>query len=150
MAYTFVLDGTDEQQRIAFVRDEIDDVTETGSPVQGRDYFLSDERILARLASAKEEAPSDANETEVRLMACAAILDTLATNQAYQLKVGRTLGEERDGKAVAEAIRAHATALRKRASGSLTDRRAEAAKVEAQQKLAAAPRSRGFKTVPQL
>jgi hypothetical protein len=121
MAYTFNLDGSGDTLQIALVRDEIDDVSGVEDGTEGTDYFLSDARITARLTSALEESP-DAGELEVRLLAAASCLDTLATNQAYVLKKQRTLGQETDGAAVADAIRAHAASLRKRAAAVKAER----------------------------
>ena len=143
-SYSFLLAGTSEQKQIALVRNEIDDLTDAEQPKPGADYFVSDERITAFLASSQDEAPDDANEVEVRLWACAAILDTLATNQAYQLKVGQTLGESRDGAKVADAIRAHAKTCRARAQTSLDDRRKLAAHQLALGQRPGAPSSGGF------
>ncbi|MBW3636497.1 MAG: hypothetical protein KY445_08545 [Armatimonadetes bacterium] len=135
MAYTFLLSGSEEPRRIALVRNEIDDVsasTAEDGGVAGTDYFLSDERIKAFLVTAGEEAWRDANDTEKRLLACAAILDTLATNQAYVLKKQRTMSDETDGPAVAASIRAHAKSCRDRAATSRKERREAAAIVAAE------------------
>jgi hypothetical protein len=125
MAYTFLLNGSGNDKEIALIRDEIDDVSSSpDGGIAGQDYFVSDERISARLANV--EAPTDANPGEKRLLTAASLLDTLATNQAYVQKKQRTLGQETDGPAVAAAIRAHATALRKRVDVAITDRREQA------------------------
>lgn len=139
MAYTFNLAGTGNEKRIALVRDEIDDVANKESPVVGADYFVTDERIMARLTSAADEAPAGSVEVETRLMACASILETLATNQAYVIKVGRTLGEERDGAKVADAIRAHAKSCITRAEKSRKARLDAAAEVAANAALPVEP-----------
>ncbi len=144
MSYTFNLNGTPEQKKIALVRNEIEDVTSVPEPKEGANFVFTDERINAFLASAENEAPADANETEIRLAACGAMLDVLATNQAYVLKVGQTLGESRDGAKVADAIRAHAKTCRARAQTSLQDRRKLAAEALALGKRPGAPSSSGF------
>jgi hypothetical protein len=132
MSYSFDLSGSGDAREIALIRDEIDDVSasaEENGGAEGADYFVSDERIRARLANI--EAPADAGATHKRLLAAASLLDTLATNQAYVWKKQRTLEQETDGTAVAAAIRAHATALRKRVEASLAQSRADAAKTAA-------------------
>ena len=110
MGYTYELDSTDEQTRqIAEVRDEIDDITNAENPLEGENYFLTDERIKRRLVMSAKIGR--ASENVVKL-ASAAALDTLATNQTYVLKVGSTLGESRDGAKVGDSIRKHAASLR--------------------------------------
>jgi hypothetical protein len=123
MPYSYRLtNGTPDERQIALVRREVDDRTEVFPPYPGKDYFQHDADILAALESAREEAPSDANDVEVRLMACAAILDTLATNQVYIQKKQRTLADETDGPAVGKEIRAHAANLRARVRDSIQSR----------------------------
>ncbi len=115
MSYTFFLSGgTADQTQIARVRDEIDDVSSSAAQdggTEGRDYFLSDERILRRLRDVAGEASNDVNRA---LLACASALETLSTNQAYVLKKKRTMGEDVDGPAVAATIMAHAKSLKAR------------------------------------
>lgn len=132
MAYSFILDGNPQEREIALVRNETEDVTSAGSPVEGSDYFLPNERIQAFLETAREEAPADANDAEVRLWASAACLDVLATNQAYVLKKQETLAEKTDGPAVAKEIREHAARCRARAEKSLNRRREDAANAAAE------------------
>jgi len=130
MSYTFNLAGSGDAKDIALIRDEIDDVSSSADEdggTEGTDYFLTDERILARLSSATDEMPLDATDQELRLVACASILDTLATNQAYVQKKQTTQDESTDGPAVADSIRAHAKSLRSRANLSLAERRNTAA-----------------------
>lgn len=135
MAYTFNLDSVDPAERqVAAIRDEIDDVAAAGPIKEGESYFLSDERIQARIAEVAAELGSDTNASETRLWVAASCLDTLATNQAYVLKKGRTLSEEFDGAAVGKEIRAHADTLRKRARASLQMRRDTASYEERQAK----------------
>ena len=110
MAYTYELDSTDEQTRqIAEVRDEIDDITNAENPLEGENYFLTDERIKRRLVASAKIGRSSENVVK---LAAAAALDTLATNQTYILKVGSTLAETRDGAKVGDSIRKHAESLR--------------------------------------
>ncbi len=110
MPYSFILNSANAQVRqVALVRDLVDDVTLVTPPEEGKHYFLSDERIKQRLSTEKRDGRT---ETHLAKMAAASVLDTLATNQAYVLKVGQTLGESRDGAAVAASIRAHAKSLR--------------------------------------
>lgn len=116
MAYSFLLTGgTEAQTQIARVRDEIDDVTSADPPIEGTDYFLSDERIARRLADVESEASTAVNRA---LLASASALRTLATNQAYVLKKKSTMGEDIDGTAVASSIMAHAKALENRVATS--------------------------------
>ena len=119
MAYSFKLSGgTADELQVARVRDEIDDVSASAAEdggVVGTDYFLTDERILRRLADVENKASTDVNKS---LLAAASALDTLATNQAYVLKKKQTLGEDIDGAAVSKEIRAHATTLRRRVAQS--------------------------------
>lgn len=126
MAYTFLLASPDVQLKaIALIRDEIDDVSGSAAEnggVMGVDYFLSDERIVSRLANI--EAPAGSSDNEKQLLTAAGILDTLATNQAFILKKKKTLGDEVDGPAVAKSIREHAESLRRRAARARADREA--------------------------
>ena len=114
MSYTFT-----PNTPIYSVRDEIDDVTAVqGGGVEGTNHFLSDERIQARLDAMANEM-GNVPQSAIWLNVAASCLDTLATNQAYQLKVGQTQSEEFDGAKVADAIRKHAASLRARASSVL-------------------------------
>lgn len=132
MAYTFILAGTAAEKQIALIRNQIDDVAASENPTAGTDYFLSDERIAAFVQDAVDEAPTDANDAEKRLMAAAAAEGALAKNQAFVLKKARTLGREDDGPAVGAEIRAHSASLLKRAWQSINDRRALADKTAAE------------------
>lgn len=131
MSYSFLLESDDAQEsQIAAVRDECDDVTTKANPQEGADYFLSDERIGRRLRDEARDYRTPQNLVRIVAASC---LDTLATNQAFILKVGQTLGETRDGAKVADAIRRHAASLREAvereegknmgASGSIASRR---------------------------
>lgn len=116
--YTFNLATTGTTLAISRVRDEIDDVTAVaGGGVEGKDHFLSDARIESRLAGAVLVV---SGEWPVVWQAAATCLDTLATNQAFVLKVKTTMGEQVDGESVAKAIREHARALEKRAREGVT------------------------------
>lgn len=117
MPYSFDLSSSGDTLQIALLRDEIDDISSSADldgGSEGVNYFVTDERILARLTSAGDELGSSASLLERRLSAAASILDTLATNQAYILKKQETLEQDTDGPAVAAAIRAHAKTLRDR------------------------------------
>jgi hypothetical protein len=158
MSYSFnLLSGTPEQRQIALVRNETEDVSGSNAQdggVIGTDYVFTDERILAFLESAREEAPQDANDAEVRLFACGKVLDALATNQAFILKKQRTLHEETDGAAVAKEIRAHAASCRASANGLIADRRKQAALGDAEAERTAnrpvRPRGGGVRICPTL
>lgn len=141
MSYSFNLSGSDDTLQIALVRDEIDDISssdELGGGSEGVNYFVTDERILARLTSAGDELGASASLLEKRLSAAASILDTLATNQAYILKKQETLEQDTDGPAVAAAIRAHAKTLRERLAAARKDREASEGAVN---RILATPRS---------
>ena len=139
MSYTFNPASTDDDElNIAAIRNEIDDESGSDAPGGGKkgvDYFLSDERIKMFVSSARDEAPADANLTEIRLWAASAAEGTLAKNQAFVLKKQTTMGESDDGPAVGAEIRAHAKSLADRAWKSLGERRkaiADAAQEAAQ------------------
>ena len=130
MSYSFNLNGTGEALEIALIRDEIDDISNVateGGGVEGANYFVTDERIMARLNGAADELPAGSGLLEIRLSACASILDTLATNQAYVLKKQETLDQSMDGPAVADSIRKHAAALRIRVTAARKKREDEQA-----------------------
>lgn len=133
MSYSFNLNGTGEALEIALIRDEIDDISYSESlngGAIGVDYFVTDERILTRLASAADELPTGSSATEIRLAVSASILDTLATNQAYVLKKQETLDQSMDGPAVAKAIRDHAKSLLSRLAAAREKRESEQSAVK--------------------
>ena len=115
MALTFDLDSSDDvTKQIARVRNYTDDTgngTEGGG-VEGRDYFLSDERIRLFLEDVTDDEITATTEVNRAKLAAAAALLALSENQAYILKKGDTLGESFDGPAVAAELRAGANALR--------------------------------------
>lgn len=134
MGYTFHPGGTLDEKNIAFVRDLIDDLISTDQRldqdnIEGVDYFLSDERILSRIETAGAELGSDAALIEIRLMAAASCLNTLAINQGYVLKKQKTMEEETDGPAVADSIRKDAAQLAARARSARDTRLAAGARV---------------------
>ena len=149
MSYTFNLKSEDaDDLSVSRIRNSIDDKSSSSADDGGKegvDYFLSDTRILGFLLDARDEAPTDANATEVRLWAAAAAESTLAKNQAFVLKKQTTMGEGDDGPAVAAAIEVHAKSLAARAWKSLTDRRALLAQAQANANKIQAPRSGSFK-----
>ncbi len=73
-------------------------------------YYFSDDEIAAYLA----EYPSDPQRWDVKRAAADAI-DAMANNEAMILKKIKTEDLETDGKAVADALRGGAKALRDRA-----------------------------------
>lgn len=150
MSYTFNLASTDPDEiSIARVRNAIDDISPVvGGGEQGKDYFLSNERIKGFLLDARDEAPTDANETEIRLWAAAAAEETLAKNQAFVLKKQTTLGESDDGPAVAKAIQDHAQTLAARAWKSLGERRDKAAQITASNARLSEPMGGSIQLIP--
>ncbi len=113
MSFSFLLgDAVLDTRQVARVRNHTGDTGDgtTDGGTEGRDYFLSDERILGFL---DDEAENAATEKLIAKLAAAAALDMLATNEAYVQKVQTTLGESTDGAATAKAIRDHANSLRR-------------------------------------
>lgn len=104
MSFTF-----DFSNQIGRVRNYTDDNTDG---VEGTDYFLSDERIQLLLDDVESDALVATTAVNRAKLAAAAALGILAKNQAYVLKVGATMGEDWNGKDVADSIRADARVLR--------------------------------------
>ena len=116
MSFSFAPNSADPTTAaIARVRNHLNDVGDGsgGGGTEGTNYFLSDERIAVFLAGEADVALAAA---DISRMAAAAGLDALATNEAYVQKVQSTLGLETNGAKTSEAIRAHATALRRQVS----------------------------------
>lgn len=110
MADIFPVDLTSGVGRVRKYIPDLVLIEDPKDPTAPPQFYFSDEEIAAFL----EEYPVAAARWDVKRAAADAI-DALANNEALVLKKIKTEDLETDGKAVADALRAGARALRDRA-----------------------------------